>query len=766
MPTLSGTIVETLKKREMLPYFAESLLNYNGTQVLQRDETDLWDYKERIDLDNPYEVAQLAKHILGFHNAKGGVLIVGVSDSFRVVGVPSSAVPDSKVVRDKIQKYSGGRVPLFIGRIDIPHNKELYLIFVPGKEGHPIPVAANGPHDKSNRPIIAKKQYYERRHGETVLCTEPADLERLFSGYSLEHLQAYSYDVDELYYRLLAPHCSQFIGRQSVLQSVNDALESRHPVVTLDGVGGVGKTAVAIQVARKMYESNRYLFIISVSAKSRVWHSGHIGSRQAGFAGLTEFLKIIAAALDVDVRGDETDVDVLKAHICREMEGFEGLLVVDNIESVEDDAVLHFLSREVPEPVKVLATSRIDKGLGGLVISVPEMTEDEARTLLLAELDRSGYGSYLSEEEFVQEILKVTGRIPLAIQWAASLTTSYGSLRVASQRLRKADSRKREFLTFCFATMFEELSPLARDVACLCPYFGDEWNIASVAVALEQTEERIKTAVRELKDRGILLASKTADENALQLLPLTVDFLANKWHENRALRDLVDRRLGEAIASPNFHDILLSWPRERRVSALADRARELLRYGDLTKAHQVARLALSWSNDPALDLLEGRILFELGHRKDGISRMRLGLTKASDTEQFGDEKVLLAEALMSYGTAGDLEESLELLAEAIPMVARIEFEKIERFSAHCLKARRFDILSELINRVREADEDRCLMVIRSIETELFSKALLNSCGAWLTEVLWKAARSDQADAEEKTQLKNSARRVGKMITSD
>ena len=150
----------------------------------------------------------------------------------------------------------------------------------------------------------------------------------------------------------------------------------------------MGKTAVAIEAVRELYDEQKYLFIISVSAKSKIW-VGHVKPRQAAFAGLHSLLAEFAAVIPYIEKTEDTLA--LKRAIIDFMTGQKGLILVDNLEEIEDQSVLKFLCEEIPAPVKVLITSRIGKDLGALTISIPEMTSNEANDLIASELDRLGY---------------------------------------------------------------------------------------------------------------------------------------------------------------------------------------------------------------------------------------------------------------------------------------------------------------------------------------------------------------------------------------
>lgn len=61
---------------------------------------------------------------------------------------------------------------------------------------------------------------------------------------------------DELYADRTPTYLTRFVGRESEIETVAGLL-SRHRVVTLCGVGGAGKTRLAIEVARSIRESGR-----------------------------------------------------------------------------------------------------------------------------------------------------------------------------------------------------------------------------------------------------------------------------------------------------------------------------------------------------------------------------------------------------------------------------------------------------------------------------------------------------------------------------
>lgn len=763
MPTnnLSVCISQSLKNREMVPEFQDSLLSHNRSRILHRDENEMRDYKLELDLDNPICVAQLAKDILGFHNTKGGVIIVGVSNDYKVVGLPQSQIWDTSRLIGKLRKYIGSNVSLFQNTIEIPNGKVIWLIFVPKRNGEPQLFAANGPEGKDHNPIIRKNACFMRVNDETKPCVDPSDFVKLFSGHSIDQLHAYSYDIDTPYFRLLAPHCERFIGREPLLKELKEALDLRQPIIALDGVGGVGKSAIAIELVRRLYEAENYMFIISLSAKNKVW-SNLIGSRKAGFSGLKEFLQEIAKVMGIPF---DMPIEYLKNEIINQMEGIEGLLLIDNIEEEEKDSgVLQFLKKEVPSPVKIIVTSRVNKNIGAITISIPEMTKFESKELLFYEFDKVGYSNFPNEQEVVEEILEVTGGLPLALKWAAALAETSKSLKQVSQTLRQSNSEKKEFLNFCFATMYDTLTPLAQDAAMLCPYLGEEWNIITISIALDAPISSIKEAIDELYDRGILLASKFGGEKGYQLLPLTLDFLAQQYHENSSLREKVQKNLSDALASNDNGDggLLFNWPVEKRVDFLLKRISELMEEKDFEKAYKLSNLITQWSNDPRQLFSQGKIEYLRGNYRDGISAMKIAKNQISVNGEFTEgEKLFLGKAILAHGQRNDQELAIELLIESIPQASSVTPKDVREFCAYLISAREYSTYRKLIEKTTNTDV--LFYVVESIWNSLEFGQVVFVLDKSIVNALKLLANQEETFTISKVELKEKAKEITEIL---
>lgn len=747
--SLSGCIIDSLKHGEMAVELPSALLSADHSKLLHRDETDYWDYKVELNLDDPVAVARLAKDVLGFHNHRGGMLAIGVANNHRIPGIPSAHVKDTNVLRAKLHKYIGANVHIFQDSIPMPNGRVLWLLFIPPRASAPQAALANGP-ERDGKPEVRRNEYYLRRGDQVITCLQPADLEELFRGGSTSNLHPYFYEIDEPYFRLLAPDFAEFVGRTEILERIYAGLRSRHPVIALDGMGGVGKTATAIHVVRQLYDEGEQFFIVSMSAKSRVWE-GSVGSRRPAFSGLTEFLRETARVLQISPLLPPAE---LKEAIIGSIGGYPGIFLVDNLEDITDPELLRFLSFEVPDPVKVLVTSRIDRGLGALTVSIPEMGRDEARHLLTAELSRAHY-PWVAESGLVDELLKVTGCVPLALKWAASLAVSSGSLRTALERLRRDDLTRKEFLSFCFYTMFEALSVGARDIALLSAYLDTQWSLETLALGLSIPRRDVEAGLTELQQRGVVLASGNGDTSpAFRVLPLTMDFLMAKWHENERLQKRVAANLAKAVDSKDYEGIFMHWPVEQRVAALRDRAESLRRVSDFDSAIDIVGLAMRWAPaDLGLRFLAGRISFESGKRTEGLALMGQAVGPASRA----DEHEYLAQALLSHQTGPNQPFALKELETVLLHSATPSRELVTQYCDLAFKLHDYESLSRVLERLKEPHISYWLATCLP---RVFDDAtMLTWCGPSLVRVLHSAATSGVAGRDESAMFVQSARRV-------
>ena len=209
-----------------------------------------------------------------------------------------------------------------------------------------------------------------------------------------------------------APHnlpiqLSTFIGRESQIKEVSDLV--RHSrLVTLTGIGGVGKTRLSLQVAAELLaEFDHGAWFVELAPLT-----------EAGFLAET-----IATGLGVP----QDPLLSAEARLMKFLPDRHSLLVIDNCEHLVDDVatLVHSLLMACPD-LRVLATSREGLAVSGEVSwRVPSLRvdDDAAAVELFAERARLVQPSFTVNDDNLAAIADLCARldgIPLAIELATA----------------------------------------------------------------------------------------------------------------------------------------------------------------------------------------------------------------------------------------------------------------------------------------------------------------------------------------------------------
>jgi predicted ATPase/DNA-binding SARP family transcriptional activator len=193
---------------------------------------------------------------------------------------------------------------------------------------------------------------------------------------------------------------TSFVGREADLSIVEDLL-ARSRLVTLTGPGGVGKTSLAVEVAREQGSA----WVVRLSP---VTESARVAEAVAAQLGLTG--PGAPGAAEALVRSHFGDR--------------KALLVLDNCEHVLDACApfVHRLLEACPR-LCVLATSREALAVAGEVQLALAPLDDEAAVALFADRAWAALPSFSMEGQAVERVAALCRRLdgmPLAIELAAA----------------------------------------------------------------------------------------------------------------------------------------------------------------------------------------------------------------------------------------------------------------------------------------------------------------------------------------------------------
>ena len=329
---------------------------------------------------------------------------------------------------------------------------------------------------------------------------------------------------------------SSFIGRRDEVEAVAGLLVD-HRLVTLTGVGGVGKTRLASAVGAELL----------ADFPDGVW--------LVELAPLAHEEMVLATIAEVLLVKAQTG-EALATTLMSRLKSHRSLVIIDNCEHVLG-AVARFADRltgSAPQ-VRVLATSREPLGIAAeRVRAVPPLAErTEAVELFIDRATQAGASLDHSERGAIEEICVRLDGIPLAIELAAArarvmsptqiaqrLDQRFGLLtgggRTAMERhrtLQAAVSWSYELLDDVEQIVFQRLSTLA----------GSFDLDAAEAIAAGGTVESLAVldALAHLVDKSMVLAVPTASGVRYRLLETLRQFAADRLAEQPGKSEVHDR---------------------------------------------------------------------------------------------------------------------------------------------------------------------------------------------------------------------------------
>jgi predicted ATPase/class 3 adenylate cyclase len=366
----------------------------------------------------------------------------------------------------------------------------------------------------------------------------------------------------------LRPAPSGLIGRESELDVLATELGA-HRLVTLTGVGGVGKTRLATEVAPRLageFPDGVWFFELAP-----VGDPAAVPDAVAAVLGVTQqpgksVSESVAAALDGRVR----------------------LLVIDNCEHVRDaagDLIEAILAQS--STVKILATSREGLGVADEQLwPVPSLDVsagiDSAAAALFLERARtvgpSASPATPDEASAVVEICRRLDGIPLAIELAASRMVSMTAREVCDRldhrfRLLTGSRRGQErhqTLRHAVAWSYDLLDDAEKHLLNRCSVFAGEFDLQSacaVAASGDGDEYTVLDLLDALVRKSLLVADRSSGQTRFSMLETIRQFaeeqLAISGGADQARTAHAGHFAGCAI------DVLARWdgPRQRETYA-------------------------------------------------------------------------------------------------------------------------------------------------------------------------------------------------------
>jgi predicted ATPase/DNA-binding XRE family transcriptional regulator len=414
------------------------------------------------------------------------------------------------------------------------------------------------------------------------------------------------------------PHASsvprpitELVGRDAELASVVDALNTGRRLMTVTGLGGVGKTRLALACAERLEETfagRLHFLVMPVDA------------------AIDRFVGLVAGTI-----GSADRPDALASHL----QGRPTLLILDSFEhSLAARSPLQELLVSVPE-LQVLVTSREPLQIAGeLQIALAPLAvadsgdaawREAGACRLFLDRARDVTGDVDADPDAVVEICRRLSGLPLAIELAAArlrhlpLSTLRDRLRADLTELlvQPSGSDTTNPVEETLRWTIESLSPEAARALRACALLPGGWQLAAIEAALP--DGSALSAVSALVDKGLayLEHSKPGSPARWQMLDMIRGYVLAHTPD--------DADAGWRAAYRTFYGELLA-------TARANLGREREWYEVIAAEDANLMTALRWAADAGdargvLDLANGMWFYwqSRGALNEGRYWLELGL---------------------------------------------------------------------------------------------------------------------------------------------
>jgi tetratricopeptide (TPR) repeat protein len=328
------------------------------------------------------------------------------------------------------------------------------------------------------------------------------------------------------------PRRAPFFGRDKEMDVVLRALspEDRTWGVLLDGIGGIGKSALAVEAAHRCKDKGLFDAFIFVSAKQNILDPNGIRELKPAARTLDEFLNETARVMG-EIGITKLEGDGKRRALLDALRGTRALLIYDNLETLakeEQEALADFL-RELPQECKAIITSRRRGGEGAVWLRLEKLEWEAARSIIKSEMERDPQLAAKlrrAGETRWQELYDETKGSPLALVHTLGIMRVRATLTFDGALTLLRGNRDADLQKFIFQEARKELTTNDQTALRALSFFAPSATFEAWMEVAELSRNALETTIDRLS--ALSLVDMLVGEERYALHPLTRNFVRDE----------------------------------------------------------------------------------------------------------------------------------------------------------------------------------------------------------------------------------------------
>jgi tetratricopeptide (TPR) repeat protein len=296
-----------------------------------------------------------------------------------------------------------------------------------------------------------------------------------------------------------------FVGRQREIARSLEALSSdeRGWGLVIDGIGGIGKTALALEVAHRVRKAAQFDAYLFCSAKTSYLTTEGVRQETLAFSSLDAFVREFARLMGHTDIAQISNTTERRRALLDSLRGHRSLLIWDNLETLNDEErglIAEFL-RKLPGENKAIVTSRRRSSESAVTIRLDRLSEREALDLM----DGVAHRNARVKAQLVRGtvamkrgVYEAAGGNPLVLHMTLGLVAQKGySLDTALARLRDP-VRSSDLYGFLFADAIRDLQENDRAILSALVTFQTPASVSALSDISGLPNATVELAIEKL----------------------------------------------------------------------------------------------------------------------------------------------------------------------------------------------------------------------------------------------------------------------------